>query len=132
MDRTRIMLARLPRMLREILERAAEGMRIDVVAVVSDVDDVVSALVQWCTHAIVLGASGDSTEPARSVYDAPESSVSALLAADVTLCIMTVSDSGRVATVHRTNTAPLAVDNVSPHDLLRTLESSVGAARTSP
>ena len=122
MDRTRVILARLPRMLREILERAAEGMRIDVVVVVSDDEDVVSALVQWRPHAIVLGASGDSAEPP----------VSALLAADGTLCIMTVSDSGRVATVHRTNAAPLAVDNVSPHDLLRALESSVGAARTSP
>ena len=122
MDRTRVMLARLPRMLREILERAAEDMRIDVVAVLSDDDDLPSALVQRRAHAIVLGMHGDS----------PDALVSALLAVAGTLCVMTVSDSGRVATVHRANAAPLTLENLSPRDLLGALEASAGAARTFP
>jgi hypothetical protein len=121
-DRTRVMLAWLPRMLREILERAAETMRMDVVCVLSGDDDLEAALLRCRPHAIVLGMPGVSRD----------SLAYTLLAADGKLCIMTVSGSGRHATVHRTNAPPMRLDNLSPRDLLGTLDALVGAARTFP
>ena len=117
-ERTRVMLAWLPTLLREILERAAEATRIDVVCVLSGDDDLTAALLQWHPHAIVLGMRGV----------APDARACAQLAAEGKLCIMTVSGSGRHATVHRANAGPLTLDNVSPLDLLRALEASVGAS----
>lgn len=57
MERTRLVLAGLPRMLREILGRAAEATRMDVVCVLS-VADLEHTLLRWRPHAIVLGMPG--------------------------------------------------------------------------
>jgi hypothetical protein len=111
MEHIRVVMAWLPRMLLEILQRAAVAMGMDVTVLAVN-EDFARTVVRSRAHAVVLGQVGGVSEAL----------VRALLDADERLCVMTVSESGKHATVRRLNSAALTLENNSPHDLLATLE----------
>jgi DNA-binding NarL/FixJ family response regulator len=108
-ERIRIMLASVPRMLAEILQHAI-GQSADMASIVTTTgdEDARSAAVRTRPHVVLVGGSPD---PQGEV-------VTALLREVGDGCVVILSGDGRTAVVHRVRALPLTLEDASPEGLL--------------
>jgi hypothetical protein len=117
-ERIRIMVASVPRMLGEILQHAI-GQSADMasIATLTADEDPRSAAVRTKPHVVVLGRTRG---PQNDV-------VTALLRAVPGGCVVALSGDGRKAVVHRVRARPLTLEDASPEELLKVVRLLVRA-----
>jgi hypothetical protein len=111
-ERIRIVVASVPRMLGEILQHAI-GQSVDMatVATLTGDEDPRPAVVRLHPHVVVLGETRDPQEVV----------VTALLRALPSASVLALSANGHRAVVYRSNESPILLDDASPQDLIETL-----------
>ena len=112
MERIRILVVSVPRMLEGILRRAiSQSVDMTTVATLTRDEDPRLAAVRTQPHVVVLG---DTPEPQEVV-------VTALLRTLPNATVVALSANGRRAVLYRANEPMLTLDDASPQDLLETL-----------
>jgi len=111
-ERIRIVVASVPRMLGEILQHAiGQSLDMATVATLTGDEDPRPAVVRLQPHVVVLGETRDPQEVV----------VTALLRTLPSMSVVALSASGHRAVVYRSDESPVTLDDASPQDLLDTL-----------
>jgi hypothetical protein len=111
-ERIRIVVASVPRMLEGILRRAInQSVDMTTVATLTGDEDPRLAVVRTQPHAVVLGETRDPQDVV----------VTALLRALPSTTVVALSANGRRAVVHQTDEPPVTLEDASPQDLLDTV-----------
>ena len=112
MERIRIVVASVPRMLGEILQHAiGQSDDMTTVATLTGDEDPRPAVVRFQPHVVVLGETRDPQEVV----------VTALLTTLPSATVVALSANGRRAVVYRSHEPLVTLDDASPQDLLETL-----------